>query len=280
MEKFKQIFKGFLKPKFNEDDLNSLTEICKRGNLKALDNLLNVKRIKITSLIKPVLKLAFENACEKGHLNIVEYLLTSPNTKKSFHNIHIESDFWVRDTCINRKNNIIKFLLSSPKLENHADIFVNKVFILACNTLNFDLIKFCTSALELKKHTKLYLESDEAFLSVCNDYMNALSVRDRDPNHLTISMIFKLGLAATKPYSDLNMIQGIIEYFILDLNIPKTTIIENFLNNSNQKYLSTKDEIAYKNIIKKIFDVRDLREHLKDGNQDNSIAKTPKRMKL
>jgi ankyrin repeat protein len=280
MEKFKQIFKHFLKPQFNEDDFKHLSSICKVGDIKALDTLFTLKKIKTKPLIKPTLKLAFEYACERGHFDIVEYLLTSPHTKHSFHNIHIENDYWVQETCLNGKTDIIKFLLSSPKLNTHADIFVDKIFMLACETLNFELIKFCTSSPELKNHAKSYLNNDAAFLSICNDYLNALSIKDKDPKDLTISMMFKLGMTTKKPYSNLDMIKNIIEYFVLDLNIPKSKTIENFLTTYHQQYLSTNDEYDYKKIIEKIFNMRDVKEFLNDGNQNNEFTPTSKRIKL
>ena len=61
-------------------------------------------------------------ACRRGFLEIVKYLLTSPEVKHHA-DIHRYSDEPIKSACIFGHLDIVKYLLESPDLEDHANIY-------------------------------------------------------------------------------------------------------------------------------------------------------------
>ena len=97
----------------------------------------------------------FIRACREGHLDIVKYLLTSPDLIKSLNidgveykfgqaDIHADNDEGVNLACYYGHLEIIKYLLPSKDLKDHADIHADSDdgFILACANNNLDIVKY------------------------------------------------------------------------------------------------------------------------------------------
>ena len=76
---------------------------------------------KYKTLTQKKLNKVFINSCQKGHLEIVKYLLTSPELKEHA-NIHAQDDLGFRLACNYGHLEIVKYLLTSPDLKEHADI--------------------------------------------------------------------------------------------------------------------------------------------------------------
>lgn len=276
MKKFKEIFTDLFKSSFTKDDFLTLSMACQEGDLKTLQNLFANKKIKshhnhsFTSM--------FNTVCEKGYLNIVQYLLTSPDTQDSFHNLHIQDDFWVKKTCENGHLDVIKYLFTSKELNSHAKVNANEsiALISSCDSLNYNLIKFFTSCPELKEHANIHAQNDKAFIYLCRDYYTFnLMVNNK---RMYMKMMFGRDLPGNKAknLSKPNLIMEIIEYFIFDLNIPKTDAIANYLNEESRD----KEKNIFKETLKAKFDMRDFHNSLQDELVINADKKTAKRMKL
>ena len=59
---------------------------------------------------------ALINACNKGHLDVVRYLLTSDELKEHA-DIHAENDYGFRWACINGNLEVVNYLLTSEELK-------------------------------------------------------------------------------------------------------------------------------------------------------------------
>ena len=92
-------------------------------------------------------------ACYNGNLEIIKYLLTTPDLKVHA-NIHeTESDFFNNEknalmyACINGHLNIVEYLLTSPNLAEHADIHHKdnegwNALMVACHYEYLDIVKY------------------------------------------------------------------------------------------------------------------------------------------
>jgi ankyrin repeat protein len=270
MEKFKQIFKNLFKTNFTKDDFSQLATACKKNDLKAVSELFAIK--KIGYLHGASLEMIFSYACEAGNIDIVKYLLTSHNTKSSFHDMHINSTYWINPSCKNGQFDVIEYLFTSSDLKYHVDIHKgnDQAFIAACDGLNFDLIKYFTSSPKLKKHANIRTKNDSSFISICEDYIKAMSIDNIDFVRIALgSNIHKINA-----YSEPKIIKDIIDYFILELKIPKSEAIENFL----QKKLKEQNNTAKE--INTMFDYRDLTESLNHNISPLNHIKPYKKIKL
>ena len=79
---------------------------------------------KFQQMHKEALNQSLVEACSYGHLDIVKYLLTSPDLKDHA-NIHEGDDESLINACLNGHLEIVKYLLSSPELTEYADIHAN-----------------------------------------------------------------------------------------------------------------------------------------------------------
>ena len=63
----------------------------------------------------------FIDACAQGQLEIIKYLLTSAELTEHA-DIHAENDLGFRSACLEGRLELVKYLLTSPDLKEHADI--------------------------------------------------------------------------------------------------------------------------------------------------------------
>jgi hypothetical protein len=277
VKKFKEIFESFIKRTFTEDDFLTLSTASMEGDIKTIEKLFKKKKIKshhgysLTSM--------FNTICEKGYLNIVQYLLTSPDTKDSFHNIHIRDSYWIKKVCENGHFDVAKYLFSSKELTHHAQVHTDDdiAFIASCNCLNKDLIKFFAASKHLKKHANIHAQNDTAFINLCNDYYE-FNVMTYSSNRKYMKIMFERYFPGNKAnnLADKNLIMEIIEYFIFELNIPQTKNIDDYLNYK----ANDKDKDDFKKEIKLKFDKRDFHNSLQDELVINDDKKPTRRIKL
>lgn len=92
------------------------------------------------------LDIAFMNACDDGNLSIVKCLLTSPDLKEHA-DIHTDDDCGLQWACENGHLKIVQYLLTSTELKEHANIHAreNLSFEWACQGLCFDIVKYLLS---------------------------------------------------------------------------------------------------------------------------------------
>ncbi len=94
----------------------------------------------------------FEYACQNGHLDIVKYLLTSSELKEHA-NIHTEEDSGLKLACSNGHLNIVEYLLTSPELNEHADMnsYNDYVFLRAFKNNHLELVQYLIFDRNIKK---------------------------------------------------------------------------------------------------------------------------------
>lgn len=173
------------------------------------------------------INLCFESACVENNLDKIKYLLTSPELE--FHaDIHTNKEHGLRTACMNGNLEIVKFLTSSSNLNEHADIGFSEgtPLTIAANYNHLKIIQYLLESPQLKiKRKNLYEE--KAFEA-----------------------------ASKKGYLD------IVSYFIFERNIKKKIRV----------YIPFSEE------VKKMFERRELKESLE---AELSIASNKtKRIKL
>ena len=82
---------------------------------------------KYKTLTLKQLNKVFIDSCQKGHLEIVKYLLTSPDLKEHA-NIHADNDYGFRWACEKGHLEIVKFLILDMSIEKtkHIEKYLNK----------------------------------------------------------------------------------------------------------------------------------------------------------
>ena len=150
---------------------------------------------KYKTLTPEQLNEVFINSCQKGHLEIVQYLLTSADLKEHA-NIHADNDLGFRLACENGYLELVKYLLTSPDLKEHADIHADNDygFRLACARGQLEVVKYLLTSPNLKEHADIHANNDSGFRLTCN-------------------------------YEQLE----IVKFLIIDMNIEKTNYIEKYL---------------------------------------------------
>ena len=97
---------------------------------------------KYKKLNKEELNEQFIDVCENGHLEVVKYLLTSAELKEHAE-IHARSYLGFRIACRCGHLEVVQYLLTSPELNEHADIHAsnNLGFIWACAQGQLEVVK-------------------------------------------------------------------------------------------------------------------------------------------
>lgn len=116
------------------------------------------------------------NSCAFGYMEIVEYLLTSPELKKTA-NIHYQEDIGVIHACAGGCLSIVQYLLMSPNLKEHADIHADndRALLLACSNSKMNIIEYLIFEYNIK-----YTSYIENHLIEKNrkDVINMFKIRD------------------------------------------------------------------------------------------------------
>ena len=276
MRKFTEIFRSFLKPNFTENDFLTLSMASMDGDIKTIKDLFKKKKIKSTHDYS--LSSIFNRVCEKGYLDIVQYLLTSPDTKESFHDIHIKDDYWIKQVCENGHLDIAKYLFTSTELNNNAKVNTNDniAFISSCDSLNFNIIRFLTSSDNIKENVNIHAQNDKAFISLCRDYYTYELMKSNKRMYMKIMFGRDFPGNKAENLAKPNLIMEILEYFIFNLNIPKTDAILNYLDEESRD----KEKNIFKAALNAKFDMRDFHNSLQEELVINEDKKPTRRIKL
>jgi hypothetical protein len=164
---------------------------------------------------------AFKNACSKGQLKKVKYLLTSSELNKHA-NIHSQEGEALIKACRNNHYDVIDYLVNSKELKENLSIHTRKDYalIVACEENNVDLAKYLLTSPTLKEHIDIHT--------------NANSPGNTD-RAFQIALIYK------------NL--EILNYFITELNIERTPTID--------KLIAFHDN-EIKDAVENLFKARDL----------------------
>jgi hypothetical protein len=112
----------------------------------------------------------FLEACGEGNLNKIKYLL---NEKSA--NIHSEKDLGIQRACASNHLEIVKYLLTSPELKKHSNIHANDdySFKSACRNNNMDTIQYLIFEYRIPKNRSI-----KEFLKENNEISQMFDKRD------------------------------------------------------------------------------------------------------
>lgn len=213
------------------EDIKSLRKAVQIGDFILVDNILSHKKFRVIPL--PVDDI-FHDAFAGGHLDIINYLLSSNNSKE-FHNVNLNSSF--KSGCMSGNRDFVDSILNSEKIRRNLQLQNIENFALGAATfsLNMDVINFLTSSPKYKGKLDIHTNDDLLFKNM-----------------------FKHGTKET------------IEYLIFDLKIPLTNSIHTFLNSNN--YNPNLNKLS--NMYRKMFETRDLKTELESApNANLTVAK-------
>ena len=143
---------------------------CNNGHLEVVKYLLTSPDLKEHADIHADNDKGFRGACDKGHLEVVKYLLTSPYLKE-YADIHAQDDYGFRWACSNRHLEVVKYLLTTPELKEHVNIHANDDwgFRYACNNGHLEVVKYLLTSPDLKEHADIHAYSDLGFRWACEE---------------------------------------------------------------------------------------------------------------
>lgn len=101
------------------------------------------QKLEFNNMDKELLNINLRDACFHGHLDIVKYLLTSPDLKKHA-NIHENNDWPLQRACRYGNLEVVKYLLTSPDLTEYANIHEDNdlAFKDACYKKYLEIVKY------------------------------------------------------------------------------------------------------------------------------------------
>lgn len=101
------------------------------------------QKLEIKKMNKAQLNRELHYACIHGHINIVKYLLTSPDLTEHA-DINYYNGYPLQEACYIGHLEVVKYLLTSPELKYHADIHTQKDLSLrwACMNGHLDIINY------------------------------------------------------------------------------------------------------------------------------------------
>ena len=185
------------------------------------------------------------DACAKGHLDIAQYLLTSPELKEHANIYHQDTGGWnaLMVACYYGNLTIVKYLLTSSELKENVNIhdknnYGSNVLMFACARGYLDIVKYLLTSPELKEHVDIYHKDnygDNALISSCvNEHLD------------------------------------IVEYLVIDMNMKVDENTKHWLQGNND------NEIVYEDTLK-LIKTRDLHQKVDSSvNVNNKKSNTIK----
>lgn len=209
-----------------------------------------------------------------------------------------------QDMCMflhGKAYDLVKYLLTSPELKHHADINTKHDYIFehACKDGNIDFIKFILETPSLNRNVPLIDSYYEGmYISTSAGHLNNLKYFEKKLIDLKEDIDYNLLIHNTSLH-DLNTFRYIsekylqnnkyndrdyelfspnfhsnkldlIQYFIFELNIPKTALIEKIIEKNSMKEK-----------INKLFALRELNQNLNEDLIKNVLKiKSSKKNKI
>ncbi len=226
--KNEELYKRFNKLEDFEID-EEFTNACYDGDLDVVQYLLKTPEFEI-NIIQECINHGFFKACQNGKLSVVRYLLTDPDLYENA-NIHASEDNGLNWACSEGHLELVKYLLTSPELKEHANIHAPNIFMRACSDGHVEVVRYLLTSSDLKENANIHEGNDAGFKGAF-----------------------------------LNKKLDIIQFLVFDMNIDKTKEIENFLAEySNEQ-------------VENMFILRELNENLEKELPSDKI--NTKRMKV
>lgn len=252
----------YCQPNVYFDNSQGLLYACASGNLDL------VKFLVSPNSINAPIENSFDKislldvACTHGHFEIVRYLLTDAQLIKSKKNanIHFNNDMALRCACKSISPNalgIVKYLLTSPELTEHASINIEpnvniakyekdhiehqSALTYACSVNNFKIVQYLLLSSDLKEHADIHHNDDYALISSFNHIIsnvNYTNIESEQPfdiiKFLTTSTDLKENITANtrddylyfKARYNCNDFIEVMAFFITQCGLKKTETIE------------------------------------------------------
>lgn len=179
----------------------------------------------------------FVEACKYGNLEIVKYLLTSPELKKHA-NLYASDDSGFKNACHNGHLDIIEYIITSDELKDYPNSRFKNKFTFSDSYVgaigDFDTFKLLNELLRLSGEDACILNevvikyaAQRGHSEVVKYMLNYLEL-DSHPKRNEIKE-FSFFWASRKNFLD------IANFLIFDMNIEKSEDIEEFLKEEPNK---------------------------------------------
>jgi ankyrin repeat protein len=209
----------------------------------------------------------FVNACITGELDVVKYLLTSPEL-----NIHAQINYNQNDglyfATVQNHVPIVEYLLTSPELTEKANIVDknsnggNDPFISCCAEGHIYLLKLFLTSPKIKKRVLLSEREDEALhYATKNNQFEVVKYLMTSPD---LWRKANPDLAFRKAYENGNL--EMVKYLIFELNIKRSPYIRLYMGRNPN------------DTIDSWFDMKELNQDLKSELLTNESIQ--KKLKL
>jgi ankyrin repeat protein len=171
-------------------------------------------------------------AITKDSLEDIEYIFTSPFVQNRHEiNIHFNKEHFLELACEYGRLNIVKYLLTSPNLKEHCDIAANNnyCFQMACMKGHIDIVKYMAASPELKTHSNVLDANNYALQLACqNNYVEVVSYLLTSPDLKSHPNMNDSSHASFKLASFKNNLD-VLQYLIFDYHIEKTDHIKSVM---------------------------------------------------
>ena len=144
---------------------------CNKGDLELVKFVLHDSRLKfkaepVKTYVSSEPLSGFYLACKNGHLDIVKYLLNSKEIR--IHpDINGDNGQALKNACSEGHFEIVKYLLNGEDLKAHAKFFPSAL-IAASNKGHFDIVKYLLTDTKVNEYVDVSSYNDEAFLNACS----------------------------------------------------------------------------------------------------------------
>lgn len=163
---------------------NLISQACIDGDLNSLQDLLKPKNsLQYDEIIEYAITKGFEQAIYNGKIEIIKYLLTSPDLKNHA-DIHQNDDYAIRLSSYGGHLETVKFLLTSPLLKEKANPNAqnNEPFRWAAEHNHVEVMQFLME-FGIDPHQMSSLTGNNAFMSACDqNAIDAVKYISKLPN--------------------------------------------------------------------------------------------------
>ena len=219
---------------------------------------------------------AFIRAMEKGHFEVAQYLLASPEIKNHV-SVHAQNEKALLYACNRNDLKVVQFLLASPDIPEHADITCqdNEPLMIASDKEHFNLVKYLLTSPELTRHADIHARDDQILMnSVDYEAVNIhmveyLLTSPELSEHANVhAQHDELFSSATSMFEgsledEYEPEPALLNYLVFDYGIVKTPLIQSVIDSSAQAEQ-----------IEKMFALRDLHNKIEeslDTKPDNKV---------
>lgn len=180
-------------------------------------------------------------ACEMGHLEIVKYLLTSPEIKQK-PDIHTSEDAALKGASYNGHLEIVQYLLTSPELTEHAKIKKSEGSTLSFTAMHghLDVVKYLLTDPLVKNQSDIRADGDNALSFACyGNHVDVVNYLLTSPEVTERPLNINFGLKCAVSLGNMET----TKYLIFDYGIELTPELKKQLKNKNNKDLIPFQEV-------------------------------------